>query len=202
LWKLWCRRSPTAFSRFCAAGSRLHPLISDLSRFHAGFFPRLSGDRLLLARFDELLLQMLSQEWSTPVQVYVKAMNTDSELDAWISHTGDLYVMARLHAWFHHTKGRIVERRQEYHPRGSEMLQWSFRWHPGGEAILEALPSLDVGPPVEIGGAVAYDPDHPWVNGVTMVGSTGPMEARGVGVRYADAHTVPGLASAPPDIKG
>lgn len=170
LWKLWCRRSPTAFSRFCAAGSRLHPLISDLARLHAGFFPRLSGDRLLPARFDELLLRELSQEWLTPVKLIVNALKADSELEKWFYHIGDLYFADRLQAWYHHTQGRIVERRQEQHPNNPEMLGWSFRWHPGGEAILEALPSLEVGPPVEIGGALAYDPDHPWVCRVDAAG--------------------------------
>ena len=171
LWKLWCRRSPTAFSRFCATGSRFHPLIRDLSRFHAGFFPRLSGDRLLPARFDELLLRQLSREWLTPAQVFVNAMRADSELEAWIFHTGDLYVGARLLAWFEHTKGRTVEQRQEHHPRGSDVLQWSYRWQNGSETILEALPSLNAAPPVEIGGAVAYDPGRSWV---CRVDSTGP----------------------------
>jgi hypothetical protein len=92
LWALWCRRSPTAFSRFCAAGSALHPLLSDLSRYHAGMFPRRLGQGLALARFDELLLGQLSREWTTPVQLYVKAMRAASELEAWVSHTGDRYV--------------------------------------------------------------------------------------------------------------
>jgi hypothetical protein len=170
LWKLWCRRSPTAFSRFCAAGSRLHPLMSDLARLHAGFFPRLSGDCLLPARFDELLLRELSQEWLTPVKIIVNAVKADSELEKWFRHIGDLYFADRLQAWFHHTQGRIVERRQEQHPNNPEMLGWSFRWHPGGEAILEALPSLSAGPPVEIGGAVAYDPRRPWISCVDANG--------------------------------
>lgn len=171
VWALWCRRSPTAFSRFCATGSRLHPLISDLSRYHAGTFPRLAGEGLRLARFDELLLRQLSGEWSTPVQLFVKAMKAGSELEAWISHTGDMAIAARLQAWFRHTRGRIVERRREHPANPSDMTQWSFRWHPGGEAILERLPSLSAAPPVRIGGAVAYDPDRPWVS---CVGDAGP----------------------------
>lgn len=171
VWALWCRRSPTAFSRFCAAGSKLHPLISDLSRYHAGMFPRLAGDGLRLARFDELLLRQLSGEWSTPVQLFVKAMKAGSELEAWISHTGDLIVAARLQAWWRHTRGRVVERRREHPANPSDMTQWSFRWRPGGEAILERLPSLDAAPPIRIGGAVAYDPDRPWIS---CVGDAGP----------------------------
>jgi hypothetical protein len=50
------------------------------------------------------------------------------------------------------------------------MTQWSFRWRAGGEAILEALPSLGAAPPVEIGGAVTYDPDHPWVCRLSAAG--------------------------------
>jgi hypothetical protein len=171
LWTLWCRRSPTAFSRFCAVGSALHPLISDLSRYHAGMFPRLLGQGLVPARFDELLLRQLSREWTTPVQLYASAMRGASELVDWISHTGDVYVTARLRAWSRHTKGRIVERRKERPRNPSYLTEWSFRWHRGGEAILDGLPSLDAAPPVEIGGAVAYEPDRPWVSRVDAEGA-------------------------------
>lgn len=171
LWMLWTRRSPTAFSRFCSAGSALHPLFSDLSRYHAGMFPRAHGEALTLARFDELLLRQLSREWSTPAQVFARAMRAGSDLEAWISHTGDMYVAARLLAWSRHTRGHVVERRDEHPPSPSDLTRWSFRWHTGGEAILEALPSMSAAPPVEIGGAVAYDPDRPWV---TRVGAAGP----------------------------
>src|SRR5689334_19097608 len=33
LWKLWCRRSPVAFSRFCASGSMFHPQLANLGRY-------------------------------------------------------------------------------------------------------------------------------------------------------------------------
>lgn len=171
LWALWCRRSPTAFSRFCAAGGAFHPLISDLSRYHAGMFPRLLGERLTLARFDDLLLRQLSREWTTPAQLYVRAMKARSELETWISHTGDVYVARRLMEWSRHTNGGIVERREEHPANPSDLTDASFRWHAGGEAILEALPSLDAAPPVELGGAIAYDPRRPWV---CRVGAAGP----------------------------
>ncbi|WP_437709765.1 hypothetical protein WMF45_34820 [Sorangium sp. So ce448] len=162
LWKLWCRRSPVAFSRFCASGSMFHPQLANLGRYHAGLFPRRAGHGLLLSRFDELLLRQLSQEWLSPVKVFVNAINAESELDAWFSYTGDLYVAKRLNDWYRHTRGRIVERRNAHHPRPSEMTRWSFRWRAGSEAILEALPSVQAAPPVSIGGATAYDPDRVW----------------------------------------
>jgi hypothetical protein len=163
LWRLWCRRSPVAFSRFCASGSALHPEIADLSRYHAGFFPRVAGSRLLLSRLDELVLRQLSPTWSTPVEMFVKAVSAGSALDAWLSHTGDLYLATRLLAWSRHTRGRVVERRKERPTNPSDMTKWSFRWCVGGEAILDELPSLEGAPPVAIGGAVAYDARRPWV---------------------------------------
>jgi hypothetical protein len=163
LWKLWCRRSPVAFSRFCATGSALHPELGNLSRYHAGFFPRIGGPGLSLSRLDELVLSHLSEEWSTPVKVFLKAAKAGSALDAWISHTGDLYLAARLLAWSRHTRGSIVERRREHPANPSEMTRWAFRWRAGAEAILHALPSLGAAPPVSIGGAVAYDLKRPWV---------------------------------------
>ena len=35
LWRLWCRHSPVAFSRFCTMGATLHPLLADLQRYQA-----------------------------------------------------------------------------------------------------------------------------------------------------------------------
>jgi hypothetical protein len=178
LWRLWCRRSPVAFSRFCASGGVLHPQIAHLGRYHAGVFPRVVDQRLSLARFDELLLRRLSRDWVTPAQIYVQAATAAPELDAWLSHTGDDDVAERLRAWSHHARGRIVERQKAKAQKSrSSMIGWAYRWHPGGEAILAALPSLGTAPPVEIGGAVAYDSDRPWVCRVDAVG--GPYVAKG-----------------------
>jgi hypothetical protein len=169
LWRLWCRRSPTGFSRFCASGGALHPQLANLGRYHAGVFPRWIDRRLALSRLDELLLRRLSQDWATPARIYVEAATSSPALAAWLSHTGDEYVAERLLAWFHHTEGRIVDR-QEAHKGSSSMLEWSYRWRPGGETILDALPTLETAPPVGIGGAVAYEPDRPWACRVDVAG--------------------------------
>ncbi len=126
-------------------------------------FPRRAGNGLLPSLFDELLPRQLSQEWLSPVKVYANALNAGSELAAWFPHTGDLYIAKRLNEWYRHTRGRIIERRNAHHPRPSEMTRWSFRWRAGSEEILDALPSVQAAPPVSIGGATAYDPDHVWV---------------------------------------
>ncbi len=169
LWKLWCRRSPVAFSRFCASGGALHPQLADLGRYHAGVFPRVAQDGgLLLSRADELVLRQLSRDWLTPAKMFVQATTFEPGLGAWLSHTGDLYIYTRLLAWSRHTRGRIVEQRKEQGGR-SPMTERSFRWHTGGEAILDALRSLDTAPPVEIGGAVAYNPDRAWVSRVDAI---------------------------------
>lgn len=162
LWRLWCRRSPVAFSRFCASGGALHPQLANLGRYHAGFFPRAS-EGLLLSRLDELVLRQLSRDWMTPTQVFMKSAAAGSELDAWVSHTGDMYLAARLLAWSRHMRGRIVEKQRAGEASPSEMTEWSFRWCEGGEAILAKLPSLDAAPRIAVGGAVAHDPEHPWV---------------------------------------
>jgi hypothetical protein len=165
LWRLWCRRSPAAFSRFCASASTLHPQLGNLGRYHAGFFPRVAGagQGLTLSRLDELILRQLSREWLTPTRVFVNAMTAGPELGAWLSHSGELYLAARLLAWSRHAQGRIVEGRKESPTSDSEMLAWSFRWRAGGEVILDALSGPQAAPPVAIGGAVAHDPDRPWV---------------------------------------
>ncbi|MEO5731153.1 MAG: hypothetical protein ABI134_03115, partial [Byssovorax sp.] len=182
LWRLWCRRSPVAVSSVLASGHALHPQIASLGLYHSGIFPRLGDQGLLLSRIDELILRQLSRGWVTPAEVYVQAATSAPELDAWLSHTGDEYIAERLHAWFCHTRGRIVER-QKAHKSSSSMIGWSYRWHPRGEAILDVVPSLDVAPPVEVGGAVAYDPDRPWVCRVGAIAgphvSRSPRRSRG-----------------------
>lgn len=162
LWKLWCRRSPVALSSFCASGGTLHASLANLGRYHAGHFPRQTGQGLLLSRFDELLLRQLSREWITATKVFTGGMKARSGLHAWLSHIGDLYVSRRLLEWARHAHGSIVEC-QEHPEKPSGLSRWSFRWRPGSEAILDALPSLRDAPPVSIGGAMAYDPDRGWI---------------------------------------
>ncbi|HTN88262.1 MAG TPA: hypothetical protein VL242_31495 [Sorangium sp.] len=162
LWRLWCRRSPVALARFCASGSTLHPQLANLGRYLAGHFPRQAGGNLTLSRFDELLLRQLSHEWITSTRVFTNALRENLGLHAWLAHLGDLYVPKRLLEWARHGQGRIIEC-EERPEKPSEMSRWAFRWHPGGESILDALPSLGDAPPVSIGGAVAYDAAHPWV---------------------------------------
>lgn len=162
LWRLWCRRSPVALSRFCASGGALHPRLASLGRYHAGYFPRQDGQKLLLSRFDELLLRQLSREWITPVKLFVNGMRDEAGLHSWLTHVGDLFLPRRLLEWSRHTRGQIVEC-MERPERPSDMSRWAFRWHTGGEAILDALPSLQAAQPLSIGGAVAYDADRAWV---------------------------------------
>ncbi|WP_437508348.1 hypothetical protein [Sorangium sp. So ce1099] len=162
LWRLWCRRSPVAFSRFCASGSRFHPQLANLGRYHAGQFPRQIGQAVLLSRVDELVLNQLSREWLTPLELFVSAMKARTGLYDWFTHMGDLYLAKRLLEWSRHGHGRVVECRE--HPgEQSELKRWSFRWHARSETILEALPDLHIAPPVTIGGAVAYDAARAWV---------------------------------------
>lgn len=166
LWQMWCQHSPVTFSRSCAMGIALHPQIVNLGRFHAGFFPRQSAQGFLLSRVDELILRQLSREWLTPGQIFLQAVEMRSELPTWLGHTGDQYLAERLFLWALDTDGRIVERRQP--PKADSeadlMTDSLFRWHAGAEAILSSLPSLKVAPPLEIGGAVAYDPNRPWLS--------------------------------------
>jgi hypothetical protein len=163
LWHLWCRRSPTAFSTFCSSAGRRHPVMANLCRCHAGFFPRMTPNGLTVSRLDELILRELSDDWLTPVDVTVNALNRGSPLSAWLSLVGDVYIAARLLAWSRHTGGQYVESREEPDAT-SEMKRWSFRWNSqGGRAILQGLSRIDIAPPTEIGGAVAHGSANPWV---------------------------------------
>jgi hypothetical protein len=163
LWRSWCHRSPVAFSTACATGSALHPQLANLGRYQAGFFPRVSAQWLLLSRFDELVLRSLSGEWVTPSQVFLQAGEAGSALSTWLAHTGDLYLGKRLFAWAVHSRGRLVEHRKGPPANAHELTASSFRLRKGSEGILAALPSLRAAPKAEIGGAVAYSAERPWV---------------------------------------
>lgn len=178
LWRLWCRRSPVAFARFCASGSTMHAQIANLGRYHAGIFPRLTERGFSLSRLDELILRQLSEEWATPVRIYANAITRSPQLFSWMTYTGDLYLARRLLEWSRHTQGSVVECRKEVSPGDSEMLAWSFRWHSGGEAVLDELPKLSLAPPVPIGGAVAYDARHASVCLVDSAGTPYLTRAR------------------------
>jgi hypothetical protein len=153
--------------------------VSNLGAYHAGLFPR-QGDRgLLLSRSDELVLRQLSREWVTPARIYVQASSDAPELAVWLSHTGDIYLSERLLAWSRHTRGKLVEQ-QRVHRSPSPMIRWAFRWHAGAETILDTLPYPSTAPRVEVGGAVAYDPRHPWVCRVDAAAS--PEGSQGISV--------------------
>lgn len=169
LWRLWCRRSPTHFSKRCSHAQS--PALANLGRIHAGTFPTYAGRKLSLSRLDELLLRQLSPEWRTPAEVFSRASREEAEFEAWLSHLGDLYVARRLREWARHSQGGIVERKREPQARSSAMQRWSFRWARGGEAILDELPSVSMAPPLFLGGAVAYDTAHIWVSCVDTGGT-------------------------------
>ncbi|MBK8259595.1 MAG: hypothetical protein IPK82_43935 [Polyangiaceae bacterium] len=170
LWRLWCRRSPVALSRFCATASAVHTPFANLGCYHAGFFPRVTDRGLSVSRIDELILRQLSREWLTPAKMYASAVASSSPLAPWLSYTGDLYLVARLLQWSEHRQGTIVERRKESPPGNSEMLAWSFRWREGAEAMVDGLQELGAAPPVTVGGAVAYDAKHPSVCSIDKTG--------------------------------
>ena len=78
-----------------------------------------------------------------------------------------MFLERRLHAWSRHTQDRVVERRRA--PQSSQEAPWDFRLSAKGEDFLERVPSFDAAPPVEIGGAVAYDRHRPWINNAGVV---------------------------------
>jgi hypothetical protein len=165
LWNLWCDPSPEAFSKYCVAATESDDLFDDFGRYHAGFFPRLGihANGLGLSRFDELVFQQLFdarmlREWSTAAQLSAGS----PALEAWLSHTGGKFFETRLQAWSDHTQDRIVARRRA--PDSLLEATWEFRLTATGEGFLERMPSFEAAPPVQIGGAVAYDRHRPWIN--------------------------------------
>jgi hypothetical protein len=160
LWAAFCDDAPHRFWRLSRRSERARD-VSDLHGWYAQHFPRREAGRLRLSRFDELLLCGLSSRW-TPTERLFTAGSRESLKDWLALELASMVVDHRLRQWSQHAEGRILERSTKRVGQ-SELFRESYRWAPGGNAILDGLDDITDAPPMYIGGVKVYDPKEPSV---------------------------------------
>lgn len=115
-------------------------------------------------RPDELILAILSEEWQTPVAVFVHKSQAGVELRQLFTCIGDLSLPDRLNQWADHGSSPAVERapgpRQPENPMLSSVYRLSEREFQLREVGLSQLTDA---PPLPVGGIEAYASGSPWV---------------------------------------
>ncbi len=164
LWASYTAPDPTPFVEACLRGVEGFPELPALWMLLSAFFPRTApAGGLRLGRFDELLLSLLSDEWRTPVKVFVHDSPMGVELRQLASCTGDLFVAARLARWAEHGETPAIERIAGPKPE-TPMLAASYRITEHGIRLREAgLDKVTEAPPLPLAGTEAYGAEAPWV---------------------------------------
>jgi hypothetical protein len=164
LWDQYVDADPSRFVRSCFQSIEGFPELAPLWTCLSGFFPRRSGGGTLrLSRFDQLLLTVLSDEWLTPLKVYIDDSQAGEELYQWFSATGDLFTEYRLAEWARH-HGGAVERAPGPKPPDHLMMGSVYRLTDTGRRLRdEGLQQLSDAPGMPIMGIEAYAPSSPWV---------------------------------------
>lgn len=166
--KLWDRYIDKDRSRLvssCSRGIKGFPELAPLGTVLSCFFPRRTpAGVLLLSRLDELLLTILSGEWQTPVDVFVRKSREGIALRQLSTCTGDLFVARRLNQWAAHGSNAAVERAAGPKQPDNPMLASVYRLTERGIQLRDAgLTALTDAPPLPIGGTEAYSSGAPWV---------------------------------------
>ncbi|WP_437904262.1 hypothetical protein WME95_38240 [Sorangium sp. So ce327] len=164
LWESYAGENPMPFVDSCIAGGEGFPELAPLWAFLSCFFPRKTTEgALLLSRFDELLLTLLSAEWQTPVAVAVHKSQTGMNLWRLLSCTGDLFLGRRLEHWAGHESSAFVERAPGPRP-DIPMKSFVYRLTERGMRLRDkGLVQLSDAPRLPVAGTDAYSPSAPWV---------------------------------------
>ncbi|MBK8257637.1 MAG: hypothetical protein IPK82_33825 [Polyangiaceae bacterium] len=163
LWEQYVDANPSRFAKSCTQGVERFAELPQVWTFMSAFFPRRNADgKLRLSRFDEMLLRLLSDQPSTPLQVYAHDSNLGVELRHWLSVTGDLFLDWRLTQWDRH-RGAFVKRAPGPNPQ-LPLQKWTYLLTDAGRELCNAgLGNLTDAPPLTIGGTDAYTLHSPWV---------------------------------------
>ncbi len=161
LWHRYVDADPSRFARTCIRGLDGFPELATVWSLVSSFFPKRTADGVLhLSRFDELLLNRLSNRWLTPVIIYARGPKAWEDLGRC---AGDLFTPLRLDHWVSHGPNPAIERAPG--PRGPDhlMLSHVYRLTKHGRQLRVRLPDLADAPRLPVGGAEAYAPEAPWV---------------------------------------
>jgi hypothetical protein len=163
---LWRRYVDPEFSRFartCARGFNGFPDLASVWELLSSFFPRVTASgKLHPSRLDGLILHILSDEWMTPVKVFVHKSDEGENLRNILVCTGDLFLERRLSDWASHGPEPTVERAPGPRP-DVEMNAYVYRLSARGKRLREhGLAQLTDAPRLPLGGTEAYAPASPW----------------------------------------
>jgi hypothetical protein len=160
LWRRYVDADPSGFARACVDGLAGFPELSTVWFLVSSFFPRKMPDGSIhLSRFDELLMNRLSTDWETPVEVYVRGPDAWEQL---VCCTGDIFVAMRLDHWAKHGTPPAVER-APWRQRDNPMLAFRYRLTARGLPLQAGVACLGEAPPLLMAGTEAYPPASPWV---------------------------------------
>jgi hypothetical protein len=160
LWRRYVDADPSGFARTCVRGLAGFPELPTVWFLVSSFFPRQMPDGALhLSRFDELLMNRLSTDWKTPVEVYGRGPEPWEQL---ICCTGDIFVAMRLEHWASHGTPPAVERAPWRQP-DNPMLAFVYRLTARGLALQAGVAPLAAAPPLPMAGTAAYAAGSPWV---------------------------------------
>jgi hypothetical protein len=120
-------------------------------------FPRSHKGALALSKFDQLILEHVSSDWSTPLDAYVRMVRRDLPM---ASTWGDLKIAARIGAWGNWQAGRFVARRRG--KGDGPMTRWEYRLTEAGLALMQQMTALEDAPRLKMGGFSFYSPQS-WV---------------------------------------
>ncbi len=168
LWKAFCSGEPTDFFQACQKPMRDFPELSAIGLLQASVFPRIVAGHLLLSRFDELLLRAIADDFRTPATVFVEGWQ--SELQPWLATFSDAHLAKRLASWASFRNGEFVERRQEHSDERRVMTSHAYRLRRDSSGLLRSA-EIGSAPRLDFGGAVAYDPEKPYVCEVDSKGN-------------------------------
>jgi hypothetical protein len=161
-WRKVAGRSPVLSAEGKRTGRGWKEL-GELGTYQAGFFPRTDGRTLALSRFDKLLFSCLDQQWSAPVDVFVRGSSAGDELRKWLTLTGDVFLAMRLRQWAGNHGAKAALESEPYQPENI-MKEARYRLSDAGRAIQRhGLAEIAQGAPLPVWGAMAYDPLAPWV---------------------------------------
>ncbi len=164
LWETYTAPDPRPFARTCARGVDGFPELAGAWEFLSSFVPRKNrAGALHLSRFDALLLGVLSDDWQTPVSVFVHKSQSGVELRQLGSCTGDLFFPQRLDEWAQHGAMPAVEHAAGPTPE-NPMKAAVFRITERGRELRDkGLARITDGPELPFAGTVAYSSHAPWV---------------------------------------
>ncbi|MFT3766902.1 MAG: hypothetical protein QM820_15495 [Minicystis sp.] len=158
LWDKYVDPNPLRFARACAHGVPGFPELAAVWEVLSAYFPRRTArGTLSLSRFDETLLNLLSDEWQTPAALFVQKSPTGKALREFLWCTGDVFLSRRLDDWATFGSAPAVERAESAGLETYRLTEHGLRLR------TQPLTHFAFAPRLPVAGATAYAEESPWV---------------------------------------